>query len=68
MEREMPRSDTFDRPASMMDLLDDHSVVPAPVKHLPNRRALAVLDQMYAYHDQAVLTETVDLSYDDIAA
>lgn len=57
----------FDRPTAMMDLLDHHAIKPA-VTHLPNRRALAVLDQMYAYHDQDRLIETVDLSYDDVAA
>ena len=38
-------SDHTDRPAAMMDLLDHHTV--QPVTRLPNRRALAVLDQMF---------------------
>ena len=66
--------DFADRPDSMMDLLADHAIKaapvaqPAPVRHLPNRRALAVLDQMYAYHDQEPLTDVVDFGYDDAAA
>lgn len=59
-------SDHTDRPAAMMDLLDHHTV--QPVTRLPNRRALAVLDQMFGYYDPIERTESVDLSYDHVAA
>lgn len=56
-----------DRPDPMMDLLSDHRIRAAEVTRLPNRRALAVLDQMYGYFDQSDAVETADLSYDDVA-
>ena len=58
---------SVDRPDPMMDLLSDHRIRAAEVTHLPNRRALSVLDQMYGYFDQSDAVETADLSYDDVA-
>lgn len=58
-----------DRPVSMMDLLDHHPMAPAAtIRRLPNRRALAVLDQMFGYYDAEDRAEVVDLSYDSFAA
>ena len=61
---------TFDeRPADMMGLLDDHALLPAARLHrLPNRRALAVLDEMFAYYEPQERDESVDLGYDAFAA
>lgn len=57
----------YDRPDPMMDLLADHTIRAARVTRLPNRRALAVLDQMFAYHDQTPAVEKADLTYDHAA-
>ena len=64
--------DTDLRPEGLMADLEgcDRSarppVAPAAIR-LPNRRALAVLDQMFGYYDAEARPEMVDLSYDDAA-
>ena len=37
------------------------------LRQLPNRRALAVLDQMFGYYDMDIRPDTVDSSYDAAA-
>lgn len=39
----------------------------AQMNRLPNRRALAVLDQMFGYYDMEERAEIVDCSYDAAA-
>ena len=50
------------------DLSAKSDAAASTFRRLPNRAALAVLAQMYGYHDQDERAETVDLSYDDLAA
>lgn len=50
------------RPARTAPVVPD--VLP---NRLPNRRALAVLDQMFGYYDMEERTEIADFSYDSAA-
>lgn len=50
------------------DKNDKTAAVKPAVTRLPNRRALAALDQLFGYYDQQPQQKAVDLSYDDVAA
>ncbi len=50
-----------ERPQGLMADLD---FVTRSVQRLPNRRALAVLDQMYAYHDAEPPVGAAETAYD----
>lgn len=53
-----------ERPQGLMADLD---FVTRPVRRLPNRRALAVLEQMYAYHDVEQPVGAAETAYDAAA-
>lgn len=60
----MNRIDDAERPQGLMADLESCS---RPVRRLPNRRALDVLDQMYAYADMPSLAGQVETAYDHAA-
>ncbi|MDO5369204.1 hypothetical protein [Paracoccus sp. (in: a-proteobacteria)] len=53
-----------DRPQGLMADLENTS---RAVRHLPNTRALEVLNQMYAYHDIQAPAGQIESSYDHAA-
>ena len=58
----MFRDLTEDRPESLLEPMENRRR--APVRHLPNRRALEVLAQMYGYYDiQSTRHVVIDDSY-----
>lgn len=58
----MFRDLTEDRPESLLEPMESRR---AAVRHLPNRRALEVLAQMYGYYDiQSPRHVVIDDSYD----